>query len=110
MASMTWLVIKIASWVVHAIVVMLSVGAVSPKNPRNTLPRALLVTFLVALLVTPFAYFWFLLIPGIIALIAWFVVYAFAYDIGMGQAFAAGLVQVALGLLVDFLLPPHLHY
>jgi len=110
MAAMTWLVLKIASWVVHALVVMASVGAVSKGNPRNTLPRALLVTFLVALLVTPFAYFWFLLIPGIIALVAWFVVYAFAYDIGMGQAFAAGLVQVALGLLVDFLLPPHLHY
>ena len=110
MAGMTWLVLKMASWVVHALVVMASVAAVSRGNPRNSLPRALLVTFLVALLVTPFAWFWFMIIPGIIAMIAWFVVYAFAYDIGMGQAFAAGLVQVALGLLVDFLLPPHLHY
>lgn len=107
---MTWLVLKIASWVLHAVVVMLSVGAVSKGNPNNTLPRALLVTVLVALLVTPFAYFWVLLIPGIIALVAWFIVYTVAYDIGMGQAFAAGLVQVALGLLVDWLLPPRLHY
>ena len=107
---MTWLVLKIASWVVHAVVVMASVGAVSKNNPRNTLSRALLVTFLVALLVTPFAFFWFLLIPGIIALVAWFIVYTVAYDISAGQAFVAGLVQVALGLLVDWALPPHLHY
>ena len=101
---MTWLAVKIASWVLHAVLVMLSVGAVSKGNRNNTLPRALLVTFLVAALVTPFAYFWFLLIPGLIALVAWFIVYTVAYDIGLGQAFAAGLVQVALGLLVDMLL------
>jgi hypothetical protein len=101
---MTWLALKIASWVLHALVVMASVGVVSKANPNNTLPRALLVTFLVAVLVTPFAYFWFLLIPGIIALIAWFAVYTLAYDIGVGQAFAAGLLQVALGVLVDWLL------
>ena len=101
---MSWLVLKIASWVVHALVVMASVGAVSQSNRNNTLPRALLVTVLVAVLVTPFAYFWFLLIPGIIAMIAWFAVYTLAYDIGVAQAFVAGLVQVALGLLVDYLL------
>ena len=67
------------------------------------------VYFLVALLVTPFAWFWFLLIPGIIALVAWFIVYTAAYDIGFGQAFAAGLVQVALGLLVDYLLRPYVY-
>jgi hypothetical protein len=105
-----WLALKIASWVVHAVVVMVSVVAVSPGNPNNTLTRALVVTFIVALLVTPFAWFWFLLIPGIIALIAWCAVYAIAYNIGFFQAFAAGLVQVALGVAVDYLLPPHLHY
>jgi hypothetical protein len=105
---MTWLVLKIASWLIHALVVMVSVGAVSKGNPRNTLPRALLVTLLVAVIVTPLAFFWPLLIPGIIALIVWFFIYTLAYDIGFGQAFAAGVVQVALGLLVDYLLPPHL--
>jgi hypothetical protein len=107
---MTWLLLKIASWVVHGVVVMVSVGAVSKGNKNNTLPRALLVTFLVALLVTPFAWFWWLLIPGIIAMVAWWAVYSFAYEIGPGQAFVAGLVQVALGLLVDWLLPPNVHY
>ncbi len=105
---MYWLALKLSSWLIHALVVMVSVAAVSRGNPRNTLPRALLVTFLVALLVTPFAWFWFLLIPGIVALVAWFLVYTVAYDIGFGQAFAAGLVQVALGLLVDYLLPPRM--
>jgi hypothetical protein len=96
---MSWLALKIASWVLHAIVVMISVGAVSPRNPVNTLGRALMVTFVVALLVTPFAWFWFLVIPGIIALIVWCAVYSIA-----------GLFQVALGVAVDYLLPPHPHY
>ena len=90
-------------WVVHAAVVMASVAIVSPRNRSNTLVRALLVTFLVALLVTPFGYFWFLVIPGIIALIAWFLVYTFAYDIGFGQALGAGILQAAIGFVVDLL-------
>jgi hypothetical protein len=101
---MHWLALKLASWVLHAIVVMISVGAVSKGNRNNTLPRALMVTFLVAILVTPFAYFWFLLIPGLIALVAWTIVYTVAYDIGVGQALAAGLVQFALEVLIDWLL------
>jgi hypothetical protein len=108
--SMPWLALKIASWLIHAAVVMASVAVVSKGNKNNTLGRALLVTFLVALLVTPFAYFWFLLIPGLIALVAWSLVYGLAYEIGFGQAVLAGLVQVGLGVLVDSLLPPHLHY
>ncbi len=106
---MTWLALKIASWVLHALVVMVSVGAVSRGNRKNTLGRALLVTFLVAVLVTPFAYFWFLIIPALIAFVAWLAVYAIAYDIGLLQAIVAGLVQVALAVLVDSVLPPHLH-
>ena len=105
---MDWLALKLASWLIHALVVMASVAAVSPKNPKNRLPRALLVTVLVAVLVTPFAWFWFLLVPGIIALVAWFAIYHFAYGIGFGQAFAAALVQVVLAMFVDYLLPPHM--
>ena len=105
---MTWLALKIASWLLHAVVVMASVAVVSKGNKNNTLSRALLVTFLVAILVTPFAWFWFLLIPGLIAMVAWFAVYTLGYDIGVGQSFLAGLVQVGLGLLVDWLLPGRL--
>jgi hypothetical protein len=103
---MVW---KLSSWLIHALVVMVSVGAVSPKNPRNRLPRALLVTLVVAVVVTPFAWFWFLLIPGIIALLMWFLIYNLAYGIGFGQAFAAALVQAVLGVFVDYLLPPHMY-
>jgi hypothetical protein len=105
---MSWIALKIASWVLHALLVMVSVAVVSKGNKDNTLGRALLVTFLVALLVTPFAYFWFLLIPGLIALVAWFVVYTGAYGISFGQALGAGLVQMALGVLVDWVLPGRL--
>jgi hypothetical protein len=107
---MTWLALKLLSWVVHAAVVMISIGAVSPGNRSNTLPRALLVTFLVAIVVTPFAWFWWLVIPGFIALIAWWIVYSLAYGIGFFQALAAGLVQVALEVVVDYFLPPHVRY
>jgi hypothetical protein len=91
-------------WLIHAIVVMGAVALVSPKNPRNTLTRALVVTVIVALVVTPFAFFWFLLIPGIIALICWIIVFVAAYDIGIGQAIAVGIVQAAIGFLVDLFL------
>lgn len=94
----------VVRWLIHAVVVMGSVALVSPKNPRNTLTRALVVTVIVALIVTPFAFFWFLLIPGIIALICWIIVFVAAYDIGIGQAIAVGIVQAAIGFVVDLFL------
>ncbi|HEX9604868.1 MAG TPA: hypothetical protein VF973_14040 [Myxococcales bacterium] len=96
--------VLLVRWLIHAIVVRGSVALVSPQNPRNTLPRALFVTFLVALVVTPFAFFWFLVIPGIIALVCWILVFVIAYDISVGQAVAVGIVQAAIGVLVDLFL------
>ena len=99
----------ILRWVVHAAVVMASVAVVSSGNPSNTLSRALLVTLLVAVLVTPFAYVWFLLIPGLIALLAWWLVYSFAYGLGLFQSLGAGILQAVIGALVDhFLIHQHL--
>ncbi|HWE24749.1 MAG TPA: hypothetical protein VG496_12505 [Myxococcales bacterium] len=91
-------------WLIHAVVVMGAVALVSPKNPRNNLTRALLVTLIVALIVTPFAFFWFLIVPGLIALVCWIVVFVTAYDIGIGQAIAVGIVQAAIGFVVDLFL------
>jgi hypothetical protein len=99
-----WLSILLARWVVHALVVWASVGMVTPRNPRNTVGRALLVTFLVALIVTPFAFFWWLVIPAIIAFICWVIVYTAAYDIGLGQAIAVGIVQTGIGFVIDLLI------
>jgi hypothetical protein len=93
--------VLIVRWVVHALVVWVSVGLVTPHNPRNTVGRALVVTFLVALVVTPFAFFWFLVVPAIIAFICWVVVYTTAYGIGLGQAIAVGIVQTGIGFVVD---------
>lgn len=89
-------------WIVHAAVVMASVAVVAPGNRSNTLPRALLVTLLVAVLVTPFSLFWFLIIPGLIALVVWFFVYSLAYGVGFGQSLLAGILQAGIGFLVDF--------
>jgi hypothetical protein len=96
--------VLLVRWLIHAVVVMGAVALVSPRNPRNRLTRALLVTVIVALIVTPFAFFWFLIIPGVIALICWIVVFVAAYDIGIGQAIAVGIVQAAIGFLVDLFL------
>jgi putative membrane protein len=93
----------LARWFVHALVVWASVGLVTPGNPSNTIGRALLVTFLVALVVTPFAWFWFLVIPAIIAFVCWVIVYMGAYGIGSLQAIAVGIVQAGIGYLVDAL-------
>jgi len=93
----------LARWFLHALVVWASVGVVTPGNPSNTIGRALLVTFLVALVVTPFAWFWFLIIPAIIAFVCWVIVYTAAYGIGVLQAIAVGIVQAGIGYLVDAL-------
>jgi hypothetical protein len=91
----------ILSWLFHSAVVMFSVGAVSANNPANTLPRAMLVTFMATLLVTPFSYFWWLLIPGLIALFFWTLIYSLAYGIGAGKALLAGILQAVLHFVVD---------
>lgn len=98
---MTPLAAILARWVVHALVVWASVALVTPGNPRNTVGRALLVTVLVAIVVTPFAFFWFLVIPAIIAFLCWVIVYTAAYGIGFFQAIAVGIVQAVIGYLVD---------
>src|SRR5437899_2248724 len=82
--------VLLVRWLIHAVVVMGSV--------------ALVFTVIVALVVTPFAFFWFLIVPGVIALICWILVFVIAYDIGIGQAIAVGIVQAAIGFLVDLFL------
>ena len=89
-------------WLLTAVVTMVAVGMVAPGNKDNTLLRALGVSAAVAILITPIMWFWFLLIPAIVGVFAWFVVYRMAYSVRTGQAFAIGIVQAALGFVIDF--------
>ena len=107
---MDWLALKLVSWLIHAIVVMVSVGAVSKGNPRNTLPRALLVTLMVAVVVTPFAWFWFLIIPGIIA--AFLLSLSLSIDDYIITSFVAGDVSTLPRKIFDSAkvqIPPQVH-
>src|SRR5438876_12436830 len=97
-----WLTVKLVSWLIHALIVMASVAVVSPGNKDNTLGRALIVTLLVAVFVTPFSFVWWLIFPGLIALLLWWMVYKFAYGIGLFRALGAGIVQALIGALVDW--------
>src|SRR5947209_12042887 len=91
-------------WVIHAAVTVAAVRLITPGNPRNTLSRALLVTFVVAAVVTPMTLFWFLLVPLIVAAIAWIAIYMLAYGLGPLQAMGTGLMQVVIGWLVGVIL------
>ncbi len=93
------------SWIVKAIVVMVSVAAVSPKNRDNTLVRALGVSLAVALFVHSLGLLGIvLIIPALIAAVTWTIIYALAYGIGPLQSFGAGLVQAALAFVIDLFL------
>lgn len=95
----------LAHWVVSAIVLMASVALVTPKNPDNRLGRALLVTFVIALLSPLTSWLgWVLIVPALVGLVLWFLVYTFAYGIGALQAIAIGIVQSVLGYAVDLAL------
>jgi len=98
---MNWLVAALLRWLVSAAVTMAAVRLVTPDNPHNTLGRALGVTFLVALLVTPLTgWLSILILPLLIALVAWFAIYMIAYDLGPLQALGVGLLQTVIGWLV----------
>src|SRR4051812_37874381 len=90
-------------WLVSAGVTMAAVRVVTPGNPHNTLGRALLVTFLAALLVSPFVG-WIqavFIIPLLIAVVAFFAIYTIAYDVGPVQAIAVAIMQAVIGWLVQ---------
>ena len=102
---MSWLVAALIRWLVSAAVTMAAVRMMTPNNPRNTLGRALAVTFLVALIVTPLTgWLAILIVPLLIALVAWFAIFMIAYDLGALQAIGVGILQTVIGWLVGILL------
>lgn len=102
---MTWLAAALIRWLVSAAVTMAAVRFVAPGNPRNTLTRALGVTFLVALLVTPLTgWLAILIVPLLIAAVAWFALFMIAYDLGPLQALGVGILQTLIGWLIGLVL------
>jgi len=102
---MSWLLAALIRWLVSAAVTMAAVRMMTPNNPRNTLARALGVTFLVALIVTPLTgWLAILIVPLLIAMVAWFAIFMIAYDLGALQAAGVGLLQTVIGWLVGLAL------
>ena len=102
---MSWLLGALVRWAVHAAVTVAAVNAVSPKNPDNTLGRALVVTFLCAALVGPLTgWLAILIIPLIIALVIWIAIYMLAYHLGPLQALGVGIIQTLIGWVIGLVL------
>jgi hypothetical protein len=100
---MSWLIAGLIRWLVSAVVTMAAVRVVTPANPRNTLSRAMGVTFLVAILVTPLTW-WLpaiLILPFLVGMVAWFAIFMIAYNLGPLQAAGVGLLEVLIGWLVS---------
>jgi putative membrane protein len=86
-------------------IMMLAVGLVSPRNPRNTFGRAIVVALILSLAwyVTLAPLLWWLLIPLLLYFIICLVTTMTAYRIGFFQAVLLGLASSFLGWLVQFL-------
>lgn len=87
---------------VSAVVLMLAVGWVTPRNPANTFWRALAVSFFLSLAwyLTLAKFLWFLLLPLLLYLVIWLVVVTFAYGVGVLRAFLIALALTFISWLV----------
>jgi putative membrane protein len=83
---------------ISALVLMLSVGWVTPGNPRNTFWRAVLVSILLsaAWYLTLARFLWFLLLPWLVYAAVWLATVMATYGVGFLSAL---LLAVALTLL-----------
>jgi putative membrane protein len=84
--------------VLSAAVLWLSVGWVSPGNPRNTFGRAVLVSLFLSLayFVTLVRFLWFLVVPWLIYALIWLWVIMASYGLSF---FRSLLLALALTLL-----------
>ncbi len=93
---------------ISAVVLMLAVGWVTPRNPANTFGRAVLVSFFLSLAwyLTLAKFLWFLLLPWLLYVAVWLLVVMLAYGVGVLRAllialalsFLSWLVSLAFGL------------
>jgi putative membrane protein len=88
---------------VSAVVLMLSVGWVSPGNRYNTVGRAALVSILLAIAsyLTLARFLWFLLLPWLLYAFIWLATIMGAYGIGFFSAFLLAIALTILSLLIS---------
>ena len=88
---------------VSAVVLMLSVGWVSPGNRYNTVGRAALVSILLAIAsyLTLARFLWFLLLPWLLYAFIWLATIMGAYGIGVFSALLLAIPPTILSLLIS---------
>jgi putative membrane protein len=82
-----------------------AVAWVTPRNPYNTLGRAVVVSLLLSLAsyVTLARFLWFLLVPWLLYALVWLATIMGAYDIGFLSALLLALALTLLSFLVSLL-------
>ena len=103
---MSFPLVPLVSWVVQSLVTVGAVATVSKNNPSNTLPRAMLVTLVVTVIGALFINFVaaVFIVPLLLGVVLWFVVYMGASGLGPLQALGVGVMQVVIGWLVSLVL------
>ncbi len=88
---------------VSAVVLMLSVGWVSPGNRCNTVGRAALVSILLAVAsyLTLARFLWFLILPWLLYAFIWLATIMGAYGIGFFSALLLAIALTILSLLIS---------
>jgi len=88
-----------------AVVLMLAIGWVSPKNPSNTFGRAVLVSFLLSLAwyITLARFLWVLLVPWLLYAGIWLLVVMYGYRLSFGRSLLLALALSLLSWLVSLL-------
>ncbi len=88
-----------------ALVLMLAVGWVSPRNPSNTFGRALIVSFALSLAwyVTLARFLWVLLLPWLLYAAIWLLVVMWGYRISFGRSLLLAVALCFLSWLVSAL-------
>ena len=102
-----WVVAFLVQLAVSALVLMLAVAWVTPKNPRKTAGRAALVSLVLsaASTLTLARFAWFLLFPLLLYALVWVVVVTVAYKVTVARAALFALALSFISWAVAFGIP-----
>lgn len=102
---MSHLLLSLLSFLLHAFVLKVAVGAMGAPDHKNTYSKALWVAF--GLNVAGFVLGWFGIMGAIIYLVLWFAVIMSTYTLGFLRSTGVAIVQVvlkfALGIVLSLL-------